>query len=67
MKVKNESEIAQLCPTLHDPVDCSLPRSSAHGIFQARVMEWGAITFSDEIKIVVLKIMDSEPQELEGT
>ena len=67
MKVKNESEIAQLCPTLHDPVDCSLPGSSAHGIFQARVMEWGAITFSDEIKIVVLKIMDSEPQELEGT
>jgi len=67
MKVKNESEIAQLCLTLHDPVDCSLPGSSIHGIFQARVMEWGAITFSDEIKIVVLKIMDSQPQELEGT
>ena len=42
MKVKSESEIAQLCPTLRDPMDCSLPGSSAHGIFQARVLEWGA-------------------------
>ena len=46
MKVKSESEVAQLCPTLHDPMDCSLPGSSAHGIFQARVLEWGAIAFS---------------------
>ena len=46
MKVKNESEVAQSCPTLHDPMDCSLPDSSAHGIFQARVLEWGAIAFS---------------------
>ena len=46
MKVKRESEIAQSCPTLHDPMDCSLPDSSAHGIFQARVLEWGAIAFS---------------------
>ena len=46
MKVKNESEVAQLCPTLSDPMDCSLPGSSAHGIFQARVLEWGAIAFS---------------------
>jgi len=37
-----ESEVAQLCPTLSDPMDCSLPGSSAHGIFQARVLEWGA-------------------------
>ena len=44
MKVKSESEVAQLCTTLSDPVDCSLPGSSAHGIFQARVLEWGAIT-----------------------
>ena len=47
MKLKSESEVAQSCPTLSDPVDCSLPRSSIHGIFQARVLEWGAIAFSD--------------------
>ena len=46
MKVKSESEVAQLCPTLSDPMDCSLPGSSIHGIFQARVLEWGAIAFS---------------------
>ena len=46
MKVKSESEVAQLCPTLIDPMDCSLPGSSIHGIFQARVLEWGAIAFS---------------------
>ena len=44
MKVKSESEVAQSCPTLSDPMDCSLPGSSIHGIFQARVLEWGAIT-----------------------
>ena len=43
MKVKSESEVAQLCPTLSDPMDCSLTGSSLHGIFQARVLEWGAI------------------------
>ena len=43
MKVKSESEVSQSCPTLWDPVDCSLPGSSAHGIFQARVLEWVAI------------------------
>ena len=42
----HESEVAQLCPTLRDPMDCSLPGSSVHGIFQARVLEWGAIAFS---------------------
>ena len=46
-KVKSESEVAQLCPTLSDPVDCSLPGSSSHGIFQAKVLEWGAIAFSE--------------------
>ena len=46
MKVKSESEVAQLCPTLSDPMDCSLLGSSVHGIFQARVLEWGAIAFS---------------------
>ena len=42
MKVKRESEVVQSCPTLHDPMDCSLPGSSIHGIFQARVLEWSA-------------------------
>ena len=49
MKVKSESEVAQSCLTLHDPLDCSLPGSSVHGIFQARVLEWGAIAFSNTI------------------
>ena len=42
-------EVAQLCPTLSDPMDCSLPGFSVHGIFQARVLEWGAIAFSDDL------------------
>jgi len=46
MKVKSEREVTQSCPTLHDPMDCSLPGSSVHGILQARVLEWGAIAFS---------------------
>ena len=46
MKVKSESEVAQSCPTLGNPMDCSPPGSSVHGIFQARVLEWGAIAFS---------------------
>ena len=52
MRVKSESEVAQLCLTLRDPMDCSLPGSSAHGIFQARVLEWGAIAFSLRRSIV---------------
>jgi len=47
MKVKSESEVAQSCPTLSNPMDCSLPSSSIHGIFQAKVLEWGAIAFSE--------------------
>ena len=47
MKVKSESEVAPLCPTLSDPMDCSLPGSSVHGIFQARILEWVAIAFSE--------------------
>ena len=46
MKMKSESEVAQSCPTLSDPINCSLPGSSIHGIFQAGVLEWGAIAFS---------------------
>ena len=45
MKVKSESEVTQSCPTPSDPMACSLPGSSVHGIFQARVLEWGAIAF----------------------
>ena len=57
MKVKSESEVAQSCPTLSDPMDCSLPGSSAHGIFQARVLEWGAIAFSQSNYIPQQKLI----------
>ena len=46
MKLKSESEVAQSCPTLRDPMDCSLPGSSTHGIFQANILEWVAISYS---------------------
>ena len=52
MKVKSESEVAKLCLTLGDPMDCSSPGSSVHGIFQARVLEWGAIAFSQAALMV---------------
>ena len=57
MKLKSKSEVAQLCPTLSDPMDCSLPGSSVHGIFQARVLEWVVIAFSVQMapKSVILK------------
>ena len=48
VKVKSESEVTQSCPTLSNPMDCRLPGSSVHGIFQARVLEWGSIAFSDD-------------------
>ena len=48
MKVKSESEVSQSCPTLSDPMDCSPPGSSVHGICQARELEWGAIAFSEK-------------------
>ena len=51
MKVKSESEVAQWSLTLSDLMDCSLPGSSVHGIFQARVLEWGAIAFSEVISL----------------
>ena len=56
MKVKSESEVTQSCPTLRDPMDCSLPGSSILGIFQARVLEWGAIAFSTKKTAVNLNI-----------
>ena len=61
MKVKIQSEVAQSCPTLSDPMDCSPPGSSIHGIFQARVLEWGAIAFSKRISrenISSMKVRD---------
>ena len=54
MKVKTESEVAQSCPTPSDPMDCSPPGSSVHGIFQARVLEWGAIAFSLMLLLLLL-------------
>ena len=51
MKMKSESEVAQSCPALSDLMDCSLPGSSIHGIFQARVLEWGAIAFSVIVRL----------------
>ena len=62
MKVKSKSEVTQLCPTLSDPMNCSLAGSSIHGIFQARVLEWGAIAFS-VFSIYVYIYMDSLPSE----
>ena len=55
MKVKNEREVAQLSPTLCDPMDCSPPGSSVHGVFQARALAWGAIAFSDLTAVGKLK------------
>ena len=55
MKEKSESEVAQLCPTLRDPMDHSPPGSSIHGIFQARVLEWGAIAFSGKMSLEIAK------------
>ena len=55
MKVKSESQVAQSCLTLSDPMDCSLPGFSVHGIFQAGVLEWGAIAFSDKEDSIILK------------
>ena len=65
MKVKSESEVAQSCLTLSNPVDCSLPGSSVHGIFQARVLEWGAIALSREFKTLVCGKDLNMNQELE--
>ena len=61
MKVKSESEVAQLSPTLSIPMDCSLPGSSIHGIFQAKVLEWGAIatrwTFVDKVMSLLFSML----------
>ena len=65
MKVKNEREVTQSCPTLSDPMDCSPPGSSVHGIFQARVLEWGAIAFSD-MQSTSCEMLDWMKQKLES-
>ena len=57
MKVKSESEVAQSCLTLSDLMDCSLPGSSVHGIFQARVLEWGAIAIGKKVSIELRKTL----------
>ena len=54
MKVKSESEVAESCPTLRNPMDCNPPGSNAHGIFQARVLEWVAIAFSFLMLLLLL-------------
>ena len=56
MKVKSESKVTQSCLTLRNPMDCSLPGSSIHGIFQARVLEWGAIAFSNILSYKVVTL-----------
>ena len=58
MKVKSESEVTQSCLTLSDPMDCSLPGSAVHGIFQARVLEWGAIAFSQKYAYIYVNVHD---------
>ena len=66
IKVKSESEVAQSCPTLSDPMHCSPPGSSVHGIFQARVLEWVAISFSNAGKWKV-KVKSLSRVQLLGT
>ena len=60
MKVKSESEVTQSCPTLSNPMDCSLLGSSTHGIFQARVLEWAPIAFSEPPGKPLLNLPDPE-------
>ena len=64
MKVKSESEVAQSCPTPSDPMDCSLPGSSVHGTFQARVLEWGAIAFADNSGIGIGQIFQLQKGDI---
>ena len=62
-KVKRESEVAQSCLTLHDPMDCCLPGSSVHGIFQARVLEWVAIAFSEPLLTTLIQQLWDQVQK----
>ena len=67
IKEKSESEVAQLCPTRSDPMDCSLPGSSVHGIVQARVVEWGAIAFPTCGSLYMLILISWVSQPLPST
>ena len=67
MKVKSESEVSQSCPTHSDPMDCSLPGSSVHGSFQARVLEWGAIAFSVQVYNTLLLTTVTKLQQIPRT
>ena len=68
MKVEseNESEVAQSCSTLSDPMDCSLPGSSIHGILQARVLEWGAIAFSEMQSLSLFSALGGSQSRAQG-
>ena len=67
MKVKNESEVTQSCPTLRNPMDCSLPGSSIRGIFQARVLEWVAIAFSEYSGLIPFRMGGLDLLAIQGT
>ena len=67
MEVKSESEVPQLCLTLSDPINCSPSDSSVHGIFQARVLEWGAIAFSGRQYNIVERMLEQGPEDLPFT
>ena len=65
MKLKNQSEVAQSCLTLSDPMDCSLPGSSVHGILQARVLEWGAMDLAIFLLSLYIEELLEEKSEYE--
>ena len=67
MKVKSESEVAQSCPTLSDPMDCSPPGSSIHGIFQARVIEWGLIQAAADAAAKSLQLCPTLCDPIDGS
>ena len=63
MKEKSESEVTQSCPTLSDPMDCSLSDSSIHGIFQSKVLEWVAIAFSKGVVVYSINLREDKERE----
>ena len=67
MKVKSESEVAQSCPTRHDPTDCSLPGSSVHGLFQARVLEWGALPSPAGVGSGYIRVIYKDADRIQGS
>ena len=66
MKVKSASEVAQSCLTLSNPMDCTPPGSSIHGICQARVLEWGAIAFSEKQSQIIYILLPAKGAEFEA-